>query len=186
MRPEYEAPATRKADGPLAASTLRRRSPVVAFSSTMLARELPRERPQRTTAPGLSGFAAPGGTARSGPPLPSSVGAVCEVTESVQISVPSAPTRGSAHAAEISSEDGSAGAAIAIARIVTLTHDRSETTGAVCEARPAVFAHTLAVTSPAASVVAEATERRPDLLSAMATAPDGHCDAIEYVILRCP
>lgn len=185
MRPVYEAPATRKADGPLAASTLRRSSPVVAFSSAMLLRELPRARLQRTTAPGSSGFAEPGGTTRSGPPLPSSLpGAACEVTASVQRSVPRAATRGRAHAAAISMGDGRAGAAIVMARNVTSVHDRSTTRGAVCVMRPAALAHTLTATSADAKAAAEATERRPTFASAMARAPEGAWLAIVYVMLR--
>ena len=186
MRPAYEAPETRKAEGPLAASMLRRSSPVVAFSSAMLLRALPRERLQRTTAPGSSGFAEPAGTARSGPPLPSSLpGAACDTTESVHSSAPRSATRGRAHAAETSSGDGRAGAAIAMARNVMSAHDRSTMMGAACAVRPAALAHTLTATLAAAAKAAvDATERTPTFASAMANAPEGVWLAIVYVMLR--
>lgn len=184
MRPEYEVPETRKAEGPLSASTLKLSSPDVAFSEAMLLRVLPRERLQRTPAPGPSGFAKPGGTTASGPPLPSSTGAACEVTASVQRSAPRAPTRGRTHAVDTSSGDGSAGAAKVMARKVTSTHVRSVMMGAAEEARPEALAHKLAVTVPEENAVAEATDTTPLFVSAKARAPEGAWLAIEYEMLR--
>ena len=157
---------------------------MVSLSTAMLLRGLPRDRLQRTAAPGLRGFAEPEGTATSGPPLPSSLGgAARDATASEQRSAPRTPTRGRTHAAEISSGDGSAGAAKSMARKVMSTHDRSTMTGAACEARPEALAHTLTATS-AAKAAAEAIERMPTLELASATAPEGAWLAIENEMLR--